>query len=424
MEQDPFATQEFEPIFVARQPIFDRVQSIWGYELLFRSQAAQRVAEVQSQDTATARVIADGVSLARVDKGLRVLVNFPRDLLLEGAPRALPKECCVVEVLEHVLPEPPVLAVLQELREAGYMLALDDYAGQPELEPFLDLVHLVKVEFQGLTPTNALRITSALQARPVELLAEKIEDERGYQLAWVLGYRFFQGYWFRKPETLSGRKISVGAMAKFRLLRELSKTDYEVATLGKIIATDSSLSYRLLKYVNSVSFSLRAKITSLKQAVAFLGSQTLKQWLMAVVIADVAPSPRAQELAYYCVLRGRFLELCAHSSRKTPRDPDTMFLVGLFSQLDLLLGQEMSELLAEMPLDDGVKEALQGGENEIRQWLSLCEAAEQGEWDLMERLVAQLGLDGPRTARLHARSTAWAGDILGLCVTMKNRPPQ
>lgn len=214
----------------------------------------------------------------------------------------------------------------------------------------------------------------------------------------------------------------MSAMTKFRLLRELSRENYEVATLGKIVSSDPTLSYRLLRYVNSAAFSLSAKVSSLKQAIALLGAQSLKQWLMAVVIADVAPTSRAMELAYCCVQRAQFLELCASASRQAPRDPETMFLVGLFSRLDALMGQDMGELLRKMPIDDEVKSALAGRDNDVRPWLELCFAIERAEWEGLEQLLGSLGLSPQHTAQIYAKSMAGAGDIVGLCETIKKNP--
>ncbi len=416
------AVNDFEPVFIAKQPIFDREGGLWGYELLFRQDGLDHLVTIDDQEKATARVIVDGVALVNVEEGCKLLVNFPRDLIVRGAPLALPRHCFVVEILEHVPADAEVLAALRDLRERGYTLAVDDFTGQPELEPFFDLADIVKVDFLGMSAQEALKQTLSLQKRwsGLGLLAEKIEDQRSYQLAWVLGYSLFQGFFFRRPETLSGRKISIGAMAKFRLLREISREDYEVATLGRIISSDSSLSYRLLRYVNSVAFSLRVKVSSLKQAVTLLGSQSLKHWLMAVVIADVAPTPHAQEVAYICVQRGRFMELCAAIYQSTPRDQDTMFLFGLFSELDTLLGQTMGQLMEKMPLDSGVKAALQGEKNDLYSWLELCEAIEQAKWGEMDSLMEQLSLPQQKTARMHGSATAWASDIMGLCMHMQS----
>lgn len=405
----------FESVFVAKQPVYDRDGRVWGYELLFRDSGWISTARIHDHMQATAQIIVDGMALAKVEQGLRVMLNFSKELLLEGLPQALPKDSCVVEILEDIQPDEQLLQSLHELRRAGYSLALDDYVGQKELFPLLEVVDTVKVDFLQLTPSLALSLTENLQGRNLKLLAEKIENEQMYQLAWVLGYNLFQGYWFSRPTTYTGRKVSMGDMAKMRLLRELSREDYEVKALARIINADSSLSYRLLKYVNSVSFSFRTKVKSLKQVVTLMGSKSLKQWLMAVVLADAAPTPRAQELAYRCVQRGRFLELCASVAGQSSRSPETMFLLGLFSLLDALLGQKMDELMREMPLEEAVRQALIGDDNKERAWLDLCGSIEQAQWEKMEALVERLGIQGPAVARFYGKATSWACDIVGLC---------
>ena len=406
-----------EDVFVARQPIFDRKEQVWGYELLFRASGRDRVARVSDSATATARVIADGFVLAHagMDPGQRVLINFPENLLVQDAAFALPKDICIVEILEDVEARPEVLDALKRLKQAGYTLAMDDYAGEPVLEPFLGLVDLVKVDILTLGADKARieKVAGTLKKYKCLLLAEKVEDLETFAVVKNLGFALFQGFFFSKPEIIPGKKISAGEIAKLRLLQELGNPDFEVKKLSGIIHADLSLSYRLFQYINSAGMGVRHKVESVTRAVTLIGQRQLVQWLRAVIMADLSPSKKAEELAFMSVHRGRFLELLAIQTDACRRSPETMFLLGLFSFLDAMLGQPMVEIVEPLPLDPEVKAALIGQENELLDWLRLVSAYERGYWEDVSMILGHRNL-GPEDAdRPYVQAMAWTQRILG-----------
>ena len=174
----------YEKIFVARQPIFTSDKKIWGYELLFRHGEKAQAAMVTDGDQATAQVIADGYAIASA--GLRAeakaLINFPRNLLVNLAPYVLPADRCVVEILENVQPEKDVLAACKELKSQGYILALDDFVGQPGFEPLLEIADLVKVDILHKRPAEVAGIARNLARYGVVLLAEKVENQDMFKI--------------------------------------------------------------------------------------------------------------------------------------------------------------------------------------------------------------------------------------------------
>lgn len=404
----------YEPVFVARQPIFDRKERIWGYELLFRHSGTAATAQVLDQDQATAKVIADGFVLASA--GLppekRLLINFPKNLLLNDSFYALPPQTCVVEILETVPPEPEILESLRAAQKNGYTLALDDFVGQSGFEPFLKLADIVKVEVLNQPREHIKNITANLQKGRAKLLAEKVENKEEFEFLRDLGYHLFQGYYFSKPEIVPGRKISSSNLSKLQLLQELEKKDYEVKDLAKIISTDVSLSYRLLNYLNSPAFGLRRSIESIQQAITILGTRSTKQWLMVIILSDLNPAPRAAELGLQSIQRARFLQLAAKEGMKVPFSDERMFLLGLLSQLDALLGHYMNEIIENMPLDGETKGALLGKKNEAFFCLELVRSFEHANWRRSESLLDSLGMSRDKAALLLAKAGAWAQSIL------------
>ncbi|EPR43718.1 diguanylate phosphodiesterase metal dependent hydrolase domain containing protein [Desulfovibrio sp. X2] len=333
-------------------------------------------------------------------------------MLLEDAAFALPPDVCVIEVLETVRPEPDILRALRRLKDAGYILALDDFVGEPGYEPILELADIVKVDILGRSPGEVISLYKQLKPYGCKLLAEKIETVRIYELTRQLGFEYFQGFFFHKPQILTGRKISSSELSKLQLLEKLGHPDYDVNDLAQIIAVDISLSYRLLRYINSAAFSLRSKIESVRQAIVLLGQKQLAQWLRVVVMSDFSRNQRTGELAYISATRARFLELMG-AATKAGQAPEALFLLGLFSLLDAIMGQSMEELMEKLPLDDDIRNALMGRESRAGRWLRLVDLFERAAWDELRGLLDEMGLDPEMVARLHARAMAWAAQILG-----------
>ena len=407
-------TEPFESMFIARQPVFTPEEAIWGYELLFRA-GLDNVAVISDESQATASVIADGMALATegMDNKAKILINFPEKLLVEDAGFALPKERCVVEILENVRPGKDTLAATRRLKDAGYTLAVDDFVGQEELRPFVELADIVKVDVLALDADPA-RIKQQLAGLPGSetLLAEKVEDHKTFRTLRDMGFSLFQGFFFSRPEIIPGRKLTAAETTKLQVLGELAKPDFEPSRLAAILRSDPSLTYRLFRYINSVGFGLVQKITSTKRALDMMGMIQSKQWLRSVVIADLNPSPKAAELAYMAVHRAKFLESICSSSNRNVCEPDTLFMTGLFSLLDAMLGMSMRDILKSLPLEESVVEALDGN-GDLYDLLRLAASYERGQWGETAQRLKRLSLDSSEAELLYIQSRSWAQKMLG-----------
>lgn len=407
--------QDYEPIFVGRQPIFDRSEKIWGFELLFRHSDSRNVAVVGDQDLATAKVIADGFTLAASGgrRNMRYLINFPQNLILNETPLALPMDMCVVEILESVIPDARLMTAVERLKMAGYIVAVDDFVGQDELKPLLHLADIVKIDVLNMKPIQVVRLAESFRDYKCDLLAEKVETKQMYDLTMSQGFKYFQGYYFSKPQIVEGRKVSSPKLSKIQLLSELSRDDFDMRRVVELFSGDLSLSYRLLKYINSALFSIPNKVDSIKQAVTLLGTRPLKQWLMVVMLSDLNPSPRATELTAQSVRRGRFLELLSKTVFNPPAQSESMFMLGLFSKLDALLDQQMSDILAEVPIDESLKSALLGEDTRLRPWIELCDSIDSGDWTKVTGIIQRIGASPQKTAKTNSQALIWAEQLLG-----------
>ncbi len=404
----------FEDVFVARQPIFDRKGKTWGYELLFRRAGGDATAVITNPDAATAQVIADGFStaLSSLDDSSKVLINFPANLIARGTPFALPKDRCIIEILETVTPEPKILTALTELKQAGYTLALDDYIGDPGYEPLVQLADIVKVEVMNQPEAKIVHISQKLKQQNITLLAEKVEDQKILKLTHGLGYAYFQGYFFSKPEIIPGRKISSSQLTKLKLLQELSREELEFKDIAQVVSNDAGLSYRLLQFINSAAFRRAREIQSVAQAMTMLGVLAVKQWLTAVIISDMNPSPKAHELCYLSAQRGKYLELLGQKCAKQCYSNETLFMLGLFSKLDALLDQPMAKVVEQLPLNEDLRNALTGQPSPALEWVEHAHHVETGNWESALNFLNQHGLEPSESAILHAKASTWAKSLL------------
>ncbi|BCS88949.1 diguanylate phosphodiesterase [Pseudodesulfovibrio sediminis] len=381
---------------------------------MFRS-SDDNFALINDESQATSSVIADGLAMAMtgMDLDTKILINFPEQMLIDNAGFALPRENCVVEILENVTPNKKTLRATQKLKDAGYTIAVDDYFGQSQLKPFIELADIVKVDILELA-TDFEKIEKTIQGLPqgVKLLAEKVEDQGTFEALAEMGFDLFQGFFFSRPEIIPGKKLTSNELTKLQLLGELSNVDFEPVRLSEILQSDPHLSFRLLRYINSVGFGLQQSVTSLKRAIDMLGMVQAKQWLRSTILADLNPSPKAGELAYLSVHRAKFLESVCTITRLEGCDSDILFIAGLFSLLDTMLGLSMEDILNMLPLDDRIVNGLQG-HGEISQLLQLATSYERGKWDETADQLSRLGVDSFEAELIYVRARSWTQEILG-----------
>ncbi len=406
--------QQYQPIFIARQPIFDQKDRVQAYELLFRNSQAHLHANISDPIKSTLDVISYGFDLAVSATGGRkpAFINFPQQLLLEKSALALPASLCIIEILETVKPDQEVLDACRFLKEQGYKIALDDFCGQPGQDKLVELADIVKVDILKMPPKEIKQISKYLQQKKVQLLAEKIENVTIYGYCKQMGFNLFQGFFFCSPQLLAGCKLVPQQASRLKLLKSLAQENIELKELARIIQGDAGLSYRLLRFVNSAFFGFRNKISSVQHAVSLLGTKQVSQWLKVSVLSDLSTTPPAAEAASMAAQRGKFLELLSSNHSSPPFASQSMFLLGMFSLLDALLGQPLHELLEDLPIPQDMKNALILEETPFTPWIKLTQYMEKGSWDDVQEAITYLEIDQTTIAMLHSQSLLWTANVL------------
>lgn len=392
--------------YVARQPIFDREQNVFGYELLFRDgleNAFTGDCEEASRATLDQSLI---LGFDVLCDGRRAFVNCTRNTLVKKLITLLPCASTVIEILETVPADADVVTACRSLKHAGYMIALDDYIAGDAREPLADLADIIKVEMHQTSEPQRTQMIKRFGRRS-RMLAEKIETQSEFIRARDQGFVFFQGYFFRRPEMLTARDVPANRLNYIRMLQEVSRPALDLSALEKLIKGEATICFRLLRYMNSAMFAFRNEIHSVRHALSILGERDLRRWVR-LVAAVGAGQEKTSDLVLSALVRGRFGELLAP---RVSHGESDLFLLGLLSLIDAMLEIPMSEALDLIPLDQATKAVLLGQASPLRPFFQLILAHESGEWEAAAALSHSLHLDPEEVATLYWQAQEWARQL-------------
>lgn len=394
--------------FVARQPIFDPHQKVYAYELLFRS-GLDNFFDGSDPDQASSSVIIDSLLLMGMEKltgGDLAFINCTRNVLIKGYAALLPKDQVVVEILESVEPDDEVVGACLRLKRAGFMLALDDFIYKEQLEPLMPLIDFVKIDFRTTTEKDRRALVEKLSPRGIKMVAEKVETRSELHQALEMGYTYFQGYFFSKPEIIVAQDIPGYKLNYLRVLQAVNQPEINLVELENIIKLEASLTYKLLRYLNSAFFGFRTEIRSIHHALALLGEEELKKWASLVAMAAMG-ADKPPELVVSVIIRAVFCESLAPQIGMLNRAAD-LFLLGMMSLIDAILDRPLPEILEKMPISNEIKEALLGGENRFRDVYETVLAYEAADWPKFAEKAKKLNLDEESVPELYLKSVEWA----------------
>jgi len=367
-------------VFVARQPIYDASMAVVAYELLYRASPSNRSAQIGDPGGATLEVIAGAaleIGLDRLAGGLPVHINFPGELLVKLPDLPLQAGRVVIEVLEDVRASPQVLESIRTLRSRGHRIALDDYSPQGSDPRLLEVADMVKLEITHPPPDELARLARELRAAGLQLVAENVESREDFERCIALGFTGFQGNFLQRPETFSARRVPVSRLGALRLAASLQDEDYSLDEVERLLSQDVSLSYRVLRCINSSYYNLPRKIDSIRQAIIILGVDTLRQLCGLLCLQGLDDRPPS--LIVQAMTRGRMCEQLGKLAGT--RDAGPFFITGLFSLLNALLGLPTRKVVEELPLTPAVAKALIAGEGPLGEALQCTRAYERGVWD-------------------------------------------
>ena len=400
------------PFVLGRQPILDRAGNTVAYELLFRSAVG---AAFPGDRLATASVVTHAFSelgLEAVLGSCRGYVNFDADTLYSELPEVLPPERIMLEILETVEITPELVQRCSQLHRQGFRFALDDVTRLDDShEAILPLVDVIKVDIHEVRPEDLGGIVRAIERSGVQLLAEKVDTPDQASTCRRLGFDLFQGFFFARPVLLEGRTADPARQDLIRLLQQILG-DTEIEDIEESVKRLPELGYKLIRLVNSSGMGLRHRVESLSHALVLLGRRRLQRWLQVMLFAQDGSADFPSPLLTLTAARGRLMELMAAEVSADAAYADRAFMTGILSLLDALIGAPLADILAPLPLQDDVRDALLWRSGDLGLLLALTEALERDDPDEVVRLAADRdGLEVARLARLQVEAMSWAGDV-------------
>lgn len=392
-----------ENLFLARQPIFDRDKKVIAYELLFRSPESKGSAKIADGGQATSQVILNALVEVGLDRLVgpkrRAAINMTEELLLDHA-LALPKDRVVLEIPPEISMDGEAPTQIKKLAKKGFLLALDNYGVDDPRAPLLKTVQIVKVDVSKLKPADGLRMKKSFKGTKTAMLAEKVETPEQFDLFRELGFQLFQGYFLCKPQMVKGRRVSGAQTSVLRLFSTLQDPNVSLNQVDELITTDVTLSYRLLKYLNSPFFGLSSKVNTIRHAAALLGMAPLKNWASLLTLSGINDKP--PELLNIALVRASYCRRIAEALKRP--DADAYFTLGLLSVLDALLDKPMEKVLEDLPMADDLTQALLGQEGEMGFVLKVVVDHEKGDASLADGLTSR----GVPMQDIYLEALAWA----------------
>jgi EAL and modified HD-GYP domain-containing signal transduction protein len=402
------------PVTFARLPIFDVKKNLWGYELVYYSANGEQASKPGTGLGITPDLMS-GTSLAldqTMDRGKNIMVHFSRTNLLDNLPYTLLPGRTAVKITDPASLSDVHIQALTKLQQDGYQMTMAWHKDHGTFKTVFDQADIICLDISNRVLPDLIDICDKATAYGSVMLANQVDNQTLFDICRRAGFSFFQGSFFKQPEDISVKKVLSGTISKFALMKAIEQKDPDFSELAATIQADVAISFRLLSYLNSASFGIRRKVDSIKDAITMLGWQNLKTWLRVVLLAEVSENQHAPELIFLSAQRGKFLEQVGLSHDFWGFDPDSLFLLGMFSLLDALLNQPMTEVVKHLPLEDKLKGALcMVDNNEYVPLLKLARFFEEAAFEQSDAMINQLGLDAIKTKQAYCNAIEWANKL-------------
>lgn len=391
--------------YATRQPILAADETVIGYKLLFRTDVVSHFAG--PDPNATAGTAIDMSTLLGLDvlcDHRLAFIECNRGVLLEHGLALLPPDRVVAEIERSVAVDDAVLQACVELKNARYKIALDQFTRSDPRQAIVHLADYLKVDLQQTRWDEVPEIVGPDHWEHCNLLATNVESRQDFDLARRVGFQFFQGFFFRKPESLRTRSAPTNRVIYLRLLRVVAQPELDWDAVEELIKSDPTLYYRLLRFLNSAVFGLRGVVRTVRQAFTLMGDDELRRWCRLAGMFEMSQG-RPGELLLSALVRARFAELLG--ARIEAKGAD-LFLLGLLSLMDAILEIPMSVVIEGLSLDEDSRKFLLDHDGKLKPLFELIMAVEIGAWRSVVQSCRELGMQEDYAAESYSKAIAWA----------------
>lgn len=403
-------TKDQNLAFIARQPILNMQQEIVAYELFFRDSAEAKSAVIQDSHQASMKVLVNtlndiGAKGLLEDKSAFILVDA--ELINNEVLELLPPSKTVLQLLDTVELNETNMQRCNTLRQMGYKIAITDNSFlRIEKEPTVYFnIDYIKIDVRRVGVDQAIIRFKALEHLSKVIVAEKVESKDTFEACKKAGFDLVQGYYFAKPETITAKVVNPAFVTVLKLLNMVT-TDADMKQIEEVFKHDPALTFKLLRYINSVGFGLSCEIQSVRHAVTVIGTKQLFRWLTLLMVT-AGQNSVSVALMKTSIIRGRLTELLG-DSYFGKSEQDNLFTIGIFSLLDAMLGMPMKDVIGKIDLPDPISDALLNRQGVYGPFLLLAEACEDNDHEKMIELANSLYMDPSDVNRCHMQALSWA----------------
>lgn len=366
---------------IARQAILNKLQNLYGYELLFRDDAVNfsNIQNTQSKESyqATVSTLIEFFTNLFTEgfvANARLFINFTKQHLIDDLSFMLSNNKIVVEILEGFELDDAMINTIDKLKQAGYTIALDDYEFSPVTDKIIPYCDLIKFDIEGKYYSQIDAFVEKSKRYQIQLLAERVETQEDFTLCKALGFDYFQGYFFAKPNIIKGKKIALNQFNIIELANALSQEDVEIDEINRLIAQEPELVFRILAMANSLEYRGVQKIVSLKAAIIRFGLIKLKSWVLLFLSKQKFDKP--SDLIKNSLVRAKFFE---NLSPTLPDfDKDALYLFSILSHIDGLMDHPIADLVDKLNTNETISDALIQRTGKLFELLNAVEQLEQG----------------------------------------------
>jgi len=396
---------------IARQPILNRKKKTVAYELLFRSinkgkdfDGSQATAEVITSSL-------DLIGLENLTGNKKAYINFTADLIKSEIAELLPQQKIGIEILEDIKIDDDLIDCSKRIKDSGHVLLLDDFVFQKELIPLIEIADIIKIDFlqtKGQKRKEIIQLIKENYNPDAKFLAEKIETYQEFKTAYQMGYDYFQGYFFTKPDTISTRKIPSYKFNYLQVINELNSYEPDFKEISKIIKNDISMSYSLLRTINAAIYGYQ--VSSIRQAAVLLGINKLRKWAMLYFIKGLSDD-KPYDLFSSTLVRAKMAELISIELNLKEKSSE-YYTAGIISMLNAYLDRPLINIVKELSLTDEIKKAVLNLEGKMGEILQLIILFEKAEWKQLEKLELKYNLDSDTIFILYRKAITSAAETV------------
>ncbi|HEY0563052.1 MAG TPA: EAL domain-containing protein [Methylophilus sp.] len=397
--------------FIGRQPVVDAKQQIIGYEFFFRHSADAQNAVFEQDIKNCANVLLSTIDQMHDEWKLGeklAFINVNEIMLHSEMIELMPPEKTVLEILSTVVVSEPVLQRVAQLRSLKYKISLDNPQQSNAPLALAKLADFIKIDCHSYTVPELKKFYAQYNSPNVKLVAEKVETIEQFENCKEIGFKTYQGYYFSHPVTLTAKVINPSFDSVLNILNLVSQ-DADNSVIEAGFKRDATLTFKLLRYINSVGFGLSCEVQSLNHAFSILGRNQLYRWLtlLMVTAGNNSTSPVLMKTS---ITRGRLTELLGEGYFEK-HDRDNLFIVGVFSMLDAILKMPMESVLEKLQLSEPIMDALTSRTGIYGPFLKLTEACEVANSDEILALAEALQLDAAKVNQRHIEALAWTESL-------------